>query len=135
VEDVGITLDVEVKKYTARRALKLLRRDFKIVAKHFAHGDWALEDDLLQEMRVAVLECNDWRKLRFYRVAGVNRAKNVLRNEGLRVMTSIESYENPDDVPQLQYRVEHAKRDSLIDALERLTRLESSKGRPRKEEL
>lgn len=127
-----VAQDVEAKKFSAAGALKKLQKEFRVVAKGFANGDWSFEDDLVQEMNVAVLECDDGHKLRFYRVAGVNRAKNVLRHEKRREMTYIEDYENKEDVPQLQYRLQQEKIDACLDAIDLITRNESHRGPERR---
>jgi hypothetical protein len=127
--------DVEAKRFSAAGAVMKLQHEFRLVAKGFANGDWALEDDLIQEMNLAVLESEDGHKLRFYRVTGVNRAKNYLRDELRREMKSVEDIENKNDLPRLQTRVQSLKHDGFLEAIARVTRAESHRGRERLENL
>jgi len=126
-----VVVESDMKVCSARQALKLLRKEFKTVARAFSNGNWADEEDLLHDMYTAVLECEDGRRLRFYRVTGVNRAKDTLRYNELREMTSIESYEEPDNVPELQYRCKQQNHDAILDSIDRLTRHEPTR-KPRR---
>jgi len=126
-----VVVEADMQRCSAKRALKLLRREFKTVAKAFSNGNWADEEDLLQDMYTAVLECEDGRRLRFYRVTGVNRAKDTLRYNKMREMTSIQSYEEPDDVPELQYRCQNQNHDAILDSISRLTQHEPTR-KPRR---
>ena len=77
---------VESSMLRPRRAAKKLQRAFRNIAWRLAPGKWEVQEDLIQEMSLAVLECDQPATRSYFVHRAKSRALNYLEYERMRGM-------------------------------------------------
>jgi len=89
-------------RVTSEQAIAILDALLKKLAWRFGGRNKALRDDLFQEMSVAIALCPGRNFLSFYATRAESRARDALRKERRRGMTSFESLEHDEHPATLE---------------------------------
>ena len=91
-----------------RIAVLELQGSFRYFARRFANKNPALQDDLVQEMSLAVLQCDHDANVTFFIERGKSRALDYLEHERIRGMRSL------DEVKQHPFAPEPISDEALL---------------------
>lgn len=114
----------EVIRFAPGDAAVHLSDHFAMEARRLHHSDWALQEDIAQEMRLAVLQCNEAMPLCFFKEVARNHAINFLKSwkrhgripYGLGVarrMTEIDQLKTSEESAEEEQEKEQQRQEAL----------------------